>query len=64
MNVFYILLSGIINNKIRLDKYLINIIKIYTRNKIQKLIKNGFIQINQKKINKNYYIKSYDLIFF
>lgn len=48
-------------NNIRIDKYLITELNI-SRNKIQKLIDNNQILVNNKKVKANYILKENDLI--
>jgi 23S rRNA pseudouridine1911/1915/1917 synthase len=46
----------------RLDKYLAANIKSLTRSKIKKLIKEGFISVNEKSVDPDYEIKKGDAI--
>lgn len=48
-------------NNIRIDKYLITELNI-SRNKIQKLIDNNQILVNNKKVKANYILKENDII--
>ena len=49
------------NNPIRLDKYLIDIQDI-SRSKIQKMIDNGYILVNDKNVKASYMVKENDII--
>ena len=49
------------DNDIRIDKYLIDKIN-YSRSKIQKMINDGYILVNNSKIKNNYIVKVNDII--
>ena len=53
------------NEGLRIDKYLSFEIEELSRNKIQKLLENGHILVNQKSVNNNYkvtYVVDFDEI--
>lgn len=51
------------NNKLlRIDKFLMLYLNYITRNKINKLIKKGYVVVNNKIIKSNYIINNYDII--
>ena len=49
------------NNQVRLDKYLMDIQDI-SRSKIQKMIDNGYILVNDKSVKASYVVKENDII--
>ena len=50
------------NEGLRIDKYLSFEIEELSRNKIQKLLENGHILVNQKSVNNNYKVSLGDKI--
>lgn len=49
------------DNNVRIDKYLMDKIDC-SRSKIQNMIKDGFILVNENKVKNNYEVKSNDII--
>ena len=49
------------NNNLRLDKYLMNNTE-YTRSKIQKMIEEGYILVNDKEVKASYIVHKNDMI--
>ena len=49
------------NNNLRLDKYLMNNTE-YTRSKIQKMIEEGYILVNDKEVKASYMVRENDII--
>lgn len=49
------------NNQVRIDKYLMNNTDI-SRSKIQKMIDNGYILVNNKNVKASYVVKDGDII--
>ena len=47
---------------IRIDKYISNYLDKHTRSQIQKMIKDGFIYVNNKNIKANYKVRANDYI--
>lgn len=47
---------------LRVDKYLMNLVKNATRNKIQQAAKSGNIRVNQEKVKQNYRVKPGDVV--
>lgn len=46
----------------RIDKYITNYLDNYTRSQIQKLIKNGFVYVNNNNVKANYKVRANDYI--
>ena len=56
-------LKWILNKKLlRIDKFLMDRLPNVTRNKVQKAIKDGFVQVNGETIKSNYKIHPNDNI--
>ena len=49
------------NNQMRIDKYLMNVQDI-SRSKIQKMIDEGYILVNNKSVKASYVVKENDVI--
>jgi 23S rRNA pseudouridine1911/1915/1917 synthase len=47
---------------LRVDKFLMNLVKNATRNKIQQAAKSGNIRVNQTKVKQNYRVKPGDVV--
>ena len=47
---------------LRVDKYLMNLVKNATRNKIQQAAKSGNIRVNQERVKQNYRVKPGDVV--
>lgn len=47
---------------IRIDKYISDYLDNYTRSQIQKLIKDGFVYVNNKNVKANYKVRTNDYI--
>lgn len=49
------------NNNLRIDTYLIEILN-FSRSKIQKMLKENYITVNDKKVKNSYLLKEHDII--
>lgn len=47
---------------LRVDKFLMNLVKNATRNKIQQAARSGNIRVNQEKVKQNYRVKPGDVV--